>query len=156
MSDDWFVPGGALLDDDGQRVIRLRPPAGWRKVEIDIPRVPPSMNTNEIRSHWRGFHEHKKSWQQEIETLLMVERVKRFGYQRAMAGGFMRFPRRVARRDPGNFAGLLNKSLGDALTTFNAIPDDDAPHYFFGGVEIEGETGPPRTRLWIYLQPKEG
>lgn len=151
-TDDWFVPGGAMVD--GATTIRLRPPPNWTKLVLEIPRVPPSMNNNVIRSSWRGFHEEKKSWQQEIEMMLMTERVKRFGYERAIVGSFMRFPQR-ARRDPGNFTSLLNKACGDALVQFSAIPDDTAPHYFFGGVEIEPEPGPERTVLWVYLQPKE-
>lgn len=153
--EEWFVPGGAIIDSSRRVKMRLRPPHEWRKVEIDIPRVPPSMNDNKIRSNWRGFQAEKKSWQTEIELMLMTSGLKRRGYQRAMVGGFVRFAASAARRDPGNYAGLVNKACGDALVNFDAIPDDDGPHYFFGGVEIEDEPGPDRTRLWIYLQPNE-
>ncbi len=153
MTDDWFVPGAKITDDE--RTIRLRPPEHWSRFVLDVPRVPPSMNTNEIRSHWRGFQKHKKSWQEELETMLMIAKVKRGGYQRSIAGCFMRFPKRAARRDSGNFADVIEKALGDALATYGAIEDDDDKRYVFGGVEFEDELGPARTRIFIYLQPNE-
>jgi hypothetical protein len=158
LSDDWFVPGGAYITDSTK--MRLRPPGHWTKVELEIPRVPQSMNNNEIRTNWRGFHTVKKSWQEEMELLLMAQRVKRDGYKRAIAGAFVRFPRAGKRRDTNNFTTLLNKALGDALARssyggYGAIPDDDERRYFFGGVEFE-DPGPARTLIWIYLQPKEG
>lgn len=157
---DWYCPGGAWVNQIKQ--IHLIPPPHWHRLILEIKRVPPSMNTNEIRSHWTGFQKHKKEWQGEIEQLLMVEKVKRDGYFRAIAGAWMRFPKRVARRDSGNFASVLTKACGDALARdssgngYGAIPDDDERRYYFGGVEFEEETGPALTQLVIYLQPKEG
>jgi hypothetical protein len=153
--DDWYVPGGPLMSS-GERM-RIIPPTDWRKVEIELHRVPPSKNTNAIRSHWTGYQEAKKSWQHEIEVLLMAQGNEGLikGYQVAMVGGFLRFPVANKRRDAGNFTDVLDKACGDALVNYGAIPDDDPGHYFFGGVEIEPEPGPPRTRLWIYLQPPE-
>lgn len=150
--EDWFVPGALVVD--GAREIRLRPPQAWHRVVLDIPRAPPSMNTDQLRA-WRSYAKLKRDWQTEIELLLMVERVKRGGYQRAIAGAFLRFRDR-RRRDPPNFAGLVTKSLADALVAYGAIEDDDDRHYIFGGVEIEEETGAPRTTVFIYLQPGEG
>ena len=159
--EDWLIPGGAVIDDTREVKLRLRPPPDWTRLILEVPRTPPSMNNNEIRSHWTGFHEHKKNWQAEIALLFMANQLRRGGYRRAIAGAFMRFPDRSV-RDTGNFAGLLNKALGDALVIApdmpkgkRYIPDDDRLHYFFGGVEIEDEPGPARTRLYIYLQPKE-
>ena len=159
-TENWFVPGGAVIDDAG-RVLRLRPPTTWARHVLEIPRVPPSMNNNEIRSHWTGFQEHKKSWQAEIALMFMAAQLPRGGFERAIAGAFLRFPTRSI-RDTGNFAGLLNKALGDALTVSpdwprhkRYIPDDDAAHYYFGGVEFEPDRGPPRTTFYVYLQPKE-
>jgi hypothetical protein len=156
VEDDWVIPGGALFADN-ERPIRLRPPDSYRRDILEIARCPPSMNANRIRSHWRGFHTVKKSWQGEIAWLLLEARVPRHN-QRAIAGAFMRFPTR-ARRDPGNYAGLLSKSLGDALVVslqtpveLRYIPDDDSPHYFFGGVEFQSEPGPPRTLIYLYTQ----
>jgi len=158
--DDWVLPGGAVIDDSRVR-LRLHPPPDWTRLILEIPRTPPSMNNNEIRSHWSGFHEHKKSWQSEIALLMMANKLRRGGYRRAVAGAFMRFPDRCV-RDSGNFESLLNKALGDALviapdmpTEQRYIPDDDGQHYFFGGVEVEDEPGPTRTQIYLYLQPKE-
>lgn len=152
MTEDWFVPGAAIFDGLGH--IRLRPPEDWVRVVLDIPRTPPSMNTDALRG-WRSFAKLKKEWQQEITTLLMVEKVKRTGYQRAIAGTFMRFATAKKQRDPPNFAGLVTKALADALVEYGAIPDDDAPHYVFGGVEFEDEHGPNRTRIVVFLQPHQ-
>lgn len=152
--DDWFLPGAKL--DTETTTIRIRPPEHWTRVILELPRVPPSMNTNEIRSHWTGFQRHKKEWQNEIATMLMVARVRRGGWQRAACGAFLRFQARAPRRDEGNFEQLLNKALGDALVEYRAIPDDDPPHYVFGGVEFDGERGPDRTRIVVFLQPEEG
>lgn len=149
----WFIPGAFIGDPADPK--RLRPPLHWSRYVLEIPRVPASMNTNEIRSHWRGFQKHKKSWQEEIGMLLMVEKVKRDTYQRVATGCFLRFPRHAPRRDPLNFSTLINKALGDALTEFRAIPDDDAPHYTFGGVEFQEKAGPARTLIVLYFQPKE-
>lgn len=150
----WAVPGAAIYD--GSRTIRLRVPVAWKRVVLDLPRTPPSMNTNVGRGHWRAFQKEKKEWQEEIETLLMIAKVSRRGYQRAAAGAWLRFNIRRKQRDPSNFATVVNKALGDALVNYGAIPDDDAPHYVFGGVEFEEEQGPPRTQILVYLQPLEG
>lgn len=151
---DWYVPG-AMVQVTPERVIRLRPPEYWPRFILEIPRVPPSMNSNEIRSNWRGFQKHKKSWQEEIGLGLMEHHVGRGCYQRAVAGCFMRFPKRAARRDPPNFSGLVNKACGDALVVHRAIADDDGPHYVWGGVEFKEELGPACTWIYLYLQPQE-
>lgn len=151
---DWFLPGGAVIAD-GVGKLRLRPPDHWRREILDLPRRPPSMNDNKIRSNWRGFHTHKKSWQTEIEKLLMLCRAPRDS-QRALVGAFIRFDRRMSRPpDPSNYRGLIDKAAGDALVNFGAIPDDDSQHYFFGGVEFDLEKGPSRTLIYVYFQPKE-
>lgn len=154
---DRLLPGGPIIDGGGGR-LRLVAPPSWRRVEIDLPRLPPSMNDNQIRSHWRGFQAEKKSWQTEIELLLMTTAVRRESYQRAMAGALMRFPprRHGQRKDPPNFAHVVNKALGDALVNYRAIPDDNDSHYYFGGVEFEAAAGADRTRIVVFLQPKEG
>lgn len=160
-AEDWIVPGGAVIDESRQVKLRLHPPPDWHRLILEVARTPPSMNNNEIRSHWTGFHEHKKGWQAEIALLFMANQLRRGGYQRAIAGAFLRFPDRSV-RDSGNFAGLINKALGDALVIDphmprgkRYIPDDDGQHYYFGGVEFEPDTGPPRTTIYLYLQPKE-
>jgi hypothetical protein len=164
--DGWFLPGGAVIDESREVKLRLRPPPDWQKIEIELPRVPPSMNTNEIRSHWTGFQKAKKEWQDyfavELMSLQARQHIRRGAYQRAIAGGFLRFSLRASRRDTGNYKQLLEKALGDALTISEAtprdkrfIPDDDNVRFYFGGVEFEEERGPDRTRIWVFLQPKE-
>jgi hypothetical protein len=146
MTDDRVVPGRVM------GAARMRAPNDWTRVEFEIPRTPPSMNSNEVRSHWTGFHAHKKSWQAEIEQMLMVMGISRGG-QRAIAGAVMRFPRPHARRDSGNFSSVVEKALGDALVNGRWIPDDDAERYAFIGVEFDGEAGPKRTTLVVFIQP---
>lgn len=145
----------------GRGLITIVPPGDWRRDEIVLDgMVPPSMNTNKIRSHWRGFHTEKKKWEQRIQTELMVIGLPR-GNQRAIAGARLRFPKRAARRDAGNFQGIIEKALGDALAyrldpiDRRYIPDDDAVRYFFTGVEFEEEVGPARTTIVLFTQPKE-
>lgn len=157
--DGWFLPGGAVIDDTRDVKLRLRPPEHWHKVEIEIGFAPPSMNTNELRSHWRGFDKAKQTWQDycavELMKLQARQRIKKDAYQRAIAGAFIRFAARAARRDTGNYRGLVDKALGDAMVEGRFIPDDDAAHFYFGGVEFDPERGPDRTLIWVFLQPKE-
>lgn len=131
----------------------LLAPEGWDRAELVIPRTPPTMNSNQIRSHWRGFHTEKKSWQEEIGQLLMLARLPRNG-ERAMAGARMRFPD-VGRRDSGNFKGVVEKALGDALVAGRWIPDDDDKRFVFAGVEFESDRGANQTTIVVFTQPKE-
>jgi hypothetical protein len=153
VNNAWHVPGGPTIADGTRE--RFVPPLDWRREIFDVWRVPPSMNTNEIRSHWRGFQKHKKDWESEIRTLLMMRRIPPHSYQRAIAGAIIRFPKRAARRDSGNFAGVVEKALGDALQTMRVIPDDDDKHYHFAGVEFAEEIGAPRTWIHLFLCPPD-
>jgi hypothetical protein len=148
MNDMWSVPGAVAVD------------GSWRRDILELGRTPPSMNANQIRSSWRGFHRQKKSWQDDIGLLLLAAGLPR-GNRAAVAGATMRFPVR-ARRDPPNYLGLLSKALGDALVVSlqtpkcqRFIPDDDGPHYTFVGVAFEPELGPARTLIHLYTQPEE-
>jgi hypothetical protein len=159
-AEDWWLPGGAVITEDGRK-LRLHPPPDWDRVILALGRVPPSMNSNQIRSHWRGFQKEKKDWQAEIGLLLLAEKARRGHYERAMAGALMRFTHR-SHRDTGNYTGLVNKALGDALVVspdtprrLRYIPDDDEPHYHFSGVEFDAQPGLAQTRIYIYLKPKE-
>lgn len=149
----WYVPGSP-------HGLQIVPPRTWRRDVLLVAETPPSMNTNQIRSNWRGYHKHKKKWQEEIQTLLMVAGLPRDN-QRAIAGAILRFPKRAARRDGGNFAGLIEKALGDALAYRldephrRYIPDDDDAHYSFVGVEFDEEIGDALTRIFVFTQPKE-
>lgn len=145
------MPGPSI--ELANRTIRIRPPVSWHRVILDIPDVPPSMNTDKSRG-WRSFYTCKRKWQDDIEYLLMAEKLSA-KYQSAACGAIMRFPIKKKRRDESNFAGILNKSLGDALVAQGVIEDDFKPFYVFGGVEFEKEVGPPRTQIYIYLRPEE-
>jgi hypothetical protein len=135
----------------GMPMFGLVVPEGWDRAELVLPRTPPSMNNNQIRSHWRGFHTEKKSWQEEIGQLLMLARLPRNG-ERAIAGARMRFPK-GGRRDSGNFKGVVEKALGDALVEGRYIPDDDDQRYVFTGVEFEDERGADQTVIVVFTQP---
>jgi hypothetical protein len=135
----------------GMPMFGLVVPEGWDRAELVLPRTPPSMNNNQIRSHWRGFHIEKKSWQEEIGQLLMLARMPRNG-ERAIAGARMRFPK-GGRRDSGNFKGVVEKALGDALVEGRYIPDDDDQRYVFTGVEFEDERGADQTVIVVFTQP---
>ncbi|GAC1524631.1 MAG: hypothetical protein NVS3B1_12630 [Marmoricola sp.] len=145
-SPGWRVPGTGF--------VQIVPPREWTRTILHVTSTPPSMNENRIRSNWRGFHKVKKQWQDEIGWLLIAQQTPK-GSQRVMAGATIRFPRRAARRDSGNFAGVIEKALGDALVTYGAITDDDAARFYFAGVEFEQEVGSPMTRIFIYSQPQE-
>lgn len=151
MSEERRVPGGLAG-------LQLIVPDEWVRTELIVPRTPPSMNDNEIRSHWTGFQKHKKSWQDELEKLLMLSGLPRGDrhWQRAIAGAKMSFPTRAARRDSGNFANVVEKALGDALANGRWIPDDDAARYFFYGVEFNPERDYSVTEIVVFTQPKGG
>lgn len=133
-------------------MFNLLAPDDWHRAEIVIPRTPPSMNTNAIRSHWSGFQREKKAWQEEIGFSLMAAQLPRHG-QRAMCGARMRFEKR-GRRDSGNFQGVVEKALGDALVAGLWIPDDDAERFVFAGVEFDDEPGSNQTTIVVFTQPK--
>jgi hypothetical protein len=119
--------------------------------------TPPSLNKVGSRgaskeAHW-SFTDAKQEWQQTCEQMLMLARVPR-GMTQAFAGARMRFPTRKG-RDSGNYQTLLEKSLGDALVNYRAIPDDTAEQFCFAGVEFERERGPNRTTIVLWLTDTE-
>lgn len=112
--------------------------------------VPPSMNTNAIRSHWRGFQRHKKAWQSVIETLLLAD----YGrppepFGRVTVTVRLAFPEKRG-RDPLNFRTLLDKATGDALTNGGWIPDDTAEHYQFDDPLFVVERGGRKRTQFIF------
>lgn len=110
------------------------------------PAVPPSLNKIGSRgsSHW-AYTTAKKNWQQLIGAMLMLNRVPR-GLQFVHVDATLRFPVRRG-RDAGNFAWMLDKACGDALTKGGWLPDDVPDHYEFGELTFDPELGPPRTTL---------
>lgn len=119
---------------------------------ITVADTPPSMNTNRIRSNWRGFHTEKKRWQQQLEVLLMASRLPRplpaVGPVHVEAT--LRFPDR-RRRDSENFRVLLSKALGDALVNGGWLVDDTDEDWRLSVVQ-DRERGPARTLIrlsWV-------
>jgi hypothetical protein len=117
--------------------------------------TPPSINSAKsgYRSHWRQGRETKKRWEGIFAMLLLKERVPK-GRDYVRATGELRFPRN-GRRDAGKFRVVLEKALGDALTTVGIIPDDDTTHYSFGDLTISndrGEKGPARTTVQLEFE----
>ena len=114
---------------------------------IFLTDVPPSINTNQVRSNWRGFHTAKKKWQQSIEWLLVAECVPcpipADGPVEVHAT--LRFPDR-RRRDSENFRPVLSKALGDALVNGGWLPDDTDKEWWLR-VSIDPEKGPRRTLI---------
>jgi hypothetical protein len=117
--------------------------------ELHLDVVPPSINTNAVRSHWRGFHRAKKAWQDDFERLLMAARIDRpiahVGV--VYANVILRFPTRH-RRDSENFRPVLSKALGDALVNGGWIADDTDQHWRLQ-VSIDPATGPRRTSVYL-------
>lgn len=100
------------------------------QAEFWLPQTPPSMNTNKIRSDWRGFHNVKKAWQRMIEVELMglalPRPIPRVGPLRADV--VLTFPTKH-RRDSENFRPVLSKALGDALVNGGWLADDTDEHW---------------------------
>jgi hypothetical protein len=71
------------------------------------------------------------------------------GLAAVMVEGEATFPDR-GRRDQGNYRFLLEKALGDALTTGGYIEDDDWQRFEFGNLTYRYERGVSRTRLMIF------
>jgi hypothetical protein len=142
---DRRVPGVTFLD--------VCVPDDWTRFEVEVRKIPPSINRKELK-HWRGFREHKKAWEEEIGQMLMVNKAP-IGQTRAIAGAILRFPSRANRRDSGNFAGVVEKALGDALVP-RVIPDDRAENFCFLGVEFDDEIGPERTTIVVFTHKEEG
>lgn len=119
---------------------------------IRVSTTPPSINTNAVRSHWRGFHTAKKTWQAQFETLLMQARVPRpipaKGPVAAVAT--LTFPMR-RRRDGENFRPVLSKALGDALVNGGWLDDDTDQHWWLR-LTINPELGPQGTVVELSWQ----
>lgn len=113
---------------------------------LDIPGTPPSYNVTG-HAHWRTVHRHKKKWQSDIETALMLAGVPR-GLGSVLVSGRLEFTQK-RRRDEGNFRVILEKSCGDALVAGGWLEDDTADHYQFGKVELVAPAPRARTLLTI-------
>jgi Holliday junction resolvase RusA-like endonuclease len=118
-------------------------------IELALPRVPPSINTNAVRSHWRGFHSAKKKWQADLEVLLLAARLPRPipASGPVLVDVVLRFPDR-RRRDSENFRPVLSKALGDALVNGGWLHDDTDEDWRLQVVR-DLEPGPARTLITV-------
>lgn len=121
--------------------------AATREVSVTVGVVPPSINTNAVRSHWRGFHTAKKQWQGDLEKLFLASNLPRplTSTGPVQADVVLTFPDR-RRRDSENFRPVLSKALGDALVNGGWLADDTDQDWRLQ-VVIAPERGPYETRI---------
>lgn len=129
-------------ENSGSRTGR---PAVTQEIVVTLPAVPPSINTNAVRSHWRGWHTAKKQWQADLERLFMAAALPRplDAVGPVMADVTLRFPDK-RRRDSENFRPVLSKALGDALVNGGWLADDTDQDWRLQ-VVIAPERGPHET-----------
>jgi hypothetical protein len=152
----------------------LAPPPGTRRVERELvlPYTPRSFNENEVRSHWKGFHEAKTALQDDLVVALhrlepeLPRPIVSVDHDGEPAPVWLhvvlRFPTRRGRDVADNFWMLIAKALGDALTGLPAkdrarevnrrryvcgwlVNDGAADRLLF--VEIDPNLGPPQTTV---------
>lgn len=153
----------------------LSPPPGTvrREASFSIADTPGSMNENELRSHWKPSHAHKKLWQgwfmRAIDGLGLPRPIPRVGP--LWAHVTLRFPVRRERDTVDNWLYPVAKRLGDALTGRPArdrAMDVDHRRYVAGWLdrdnakawlltlEIDDELGPPRVTVrFVWDEPIE-
>lgn len=124
----------------------MRPPAVVTEAVLEIPGTPPSYNVT-AHAHWQKVRRHKKRWQENCATALMVAGVPR-NLGSVLVSARMEFGQR-RRRDEDNFKVIIAKALGDALVVGGYIPDDTPGHYRFGAVELVAPAATPRTLVTI-------
>lgn len=119
------------------------------QASLSLNETPPSMNTNKVRSNWRGFHTEKKRWQEDLGRLLMAMCLPKPIPSRGPVSVLvtLRFPTR-RRRDSENFRPVLSKALGDAMVQGGFLLDDTDQDWRLR-VVIGEETGPPRTTVTV-------
>jgi hypothetical protein len=113
------------------------------KAALSVPGTPPSFNAIGYRSHWAVGQRHKKQWQKDLSTALMVAQVPR-GLESVKVTATLRFKQR-RRRDEGNFRVILEKALGDALVEGGWLSDDTADQYRFGELSLLAPVDRPET-----------
>lgn len=115
-------------------------------VDIVAWRTPESVNKLGMRGNWRTLHHAKKRWEYELGMLLLSARFPK-GLQSVEASAVLRFTTR-RRRDAGNHAFILEKSLGDVLQN-GWIPDDTPDYFQWRGVTFDRNPGPARTTVTL-------
>lgn len=115
-------------------------------ISLEHPATPPSLNVTGFRSHWAAGRRAKMLWEHVFWALLVQAELPK-GLDSVHATARLRFPVK-RRRDEGNYRAILEKSLGDALTSGNWLQDDTVEHFTFGAVTFD-EPGPHRTIIDI-------
>lgn len=128
--------------------------------QIEVRRTPPSINEIGVgRAPSRGAAiaqgRVKRQLQSELEQLLLVELGRR-RLGSVVASAELRFPKRSARRDEGNYRAPLEKALGDALVNGGWIEDDHPELFRFERVTFDPDRGPARTRLHLRYEARHG
>lgn len=120
------------------------------RYSLTILDTPPSINTNKVRSHWRGFHKAKREWQDAIEKMLMVSSVPRPipSSGPVQATVLLHFPTK-RRRDSENFRPVLSKALGDALVNGGWLVDDTDEDWQLKVAVSRYPVAPGRTDLTL-------
>lgn len=120
--------------------------------ELTVPDTPPSLNS--FGSVGGGtpwpYIKAKKKWEGMLAVCLMQAQVPR-GLIRVEASATLTF-RSKRKRDEGNFRFLLEKALGDVLTSGGWLPDDDADRYSFAGLAFSEERGDPATVVRLEVE----
>jgi hypothetical protein len=141
--------------------------------------IPPSLNQIATRGSRWAVTKAKKDWEGTFTMLLLEAGMPQHAGGRPVAHHLtavarLRFPDR-RRRDEGNFAWLIEKTLGDALVGgFSKVaplpgktrpryvrtwpegrflPDDNSKHFRFRGVRIEDEVGSRLMQVIIRWWP---
>lgn len=116
---------------------------------ITLLQTPPSLNAIGARGNPRMFHRRKKGWQRMLGAEMLVgiaqDAIPR-RLERVTVSGRLEFET-SRRRDEGNYRTLLEKALGDALTSGGFLEDDTPDRYRFERLEIEGPLEQARTVL---------
>lgn len=110
--------------------------------------APASFNATGSGSNRFAWMNLKQAWQSALLQLLRDSELPT-DLSHVMVEARICFPTR-ARRDQGNFRGVIEKSLGDALQEGGYIPDDDWDHYEFGGLQKTYAKGESWTEFMIF------
>jgi hypothetical protein len=111
--------------------------------------VPPSINVFGSGANRFSYMNAKKGWEAVLGELLTKAGLPK-GLGRVYAEAVMGFPTRQ-RRDQGNYRYILEKALGDTLTSGGWLEDDDWSRYEFGRIQARYEKGQQWTQ--VIIQP---
>lgn len=116
---------------------------------LEIPGTPPSVNQT-AHAHWHRYAREKAAWEGNCMIALLVAKVPK-KLARVHATAELRFPTR-RRRDEGNFRGMLEKALGDALQGGGWLEDDTPEFFTFGELVFSAERGDALTVMRLDVE----